>query len=85
VTHENDLAIRITSEWNDWRLATARLQDLRDVHWYQPKGAPRPLLHAYLAGPQSGNRVCVLRSHNVPSVYEELVRRAATSGREVNA
>lgn len=33
-------------EWNSWQTATVRLADLEDIHWRQPTGAPRPLIHA---------------------------------------
>ena len=74
----DDLAISVTADWNDWHSANARLGDLRDVHWHQPKGAPQPLIHAYVSpsDASTGHRVCVLRSHNIPDVYAELARRA---------
>lgn len=85
----HDSAISVSVEWNDWRSANTRLDDLRDVHWHHPKGAPHPLLHAYVSctevsglahNCEAGSaphdiRVCVLKSHNIPSAYEELVRR----------
>jgi len=87
----DDCAISVNVEWNDWRSANARLSDLRDVHWHQPKGAPQPLLHAYIscrevpapalahqceaASAPHNIRVCVLKSHNIPAVYTELVRQ----------
>ena len=93
-THDdiaNDSAISVTVEWNDWRSANTRLADLRDVHWHHPKGAPHPLLHAYVSCTEVSGlahtceassaphdiRVCVLKSHNIPAAYEELVRRRA--------
>lgn len=88
----DNLLISVTTDWNDWRSAHARLGDLRDVHWHQPKGAPRSMVHAYVScadivgGNFSHNcdqlsaphrvRVCVLRSHNMPSVYAEVARGA---------
>ena len=88
----DDFAISVSAEWNGWRSADARLGDLRDPHWHQPRGAPHPLLHAYVsciaiaggtllhtcdpASVPHSIRVCVLRSHNVPSAYAELARRA---------
>jgi hypothetical protein len=32
--------------WSDWRTAMVRLADLENIHWSQPSGAPRPLIHA---------------------------------------
>lgn len=92
---QHDFAISVTTEWNGWRSVSARLEDLRDVHWHQPLGAPWPMLHAYVScaslaagspahqcDPSSAPhriRVCVLKSHNVPSAYAEVVRRATPS------
>ena len=88
----DDILISVTADWNDWRSARVRLADLRDVHWHQPRGAPRSMVHAYMSCAdiiggtfshtcdQSSSphriRVCVLRSHNVPSVYAEMARVA---------
>ena len=41
--------IPVQREWNGWRLAEVRFKDLQDVHWFQPPGAPRALLHGYVA------------------------------------
>jgi hypothetical protein len=32
----DDVAVAVTVDWSDWRSASARLRDLRDVHWLQP-------------------------------------------------
>ena len=82
----------VQREWNGWRTALARVSDLEDVHWRQPTGAPRPLVHAYVpcVNLQSGNilhecdpataphhlLVCVLKSHTAADVFEALTRRA---------
>src|SRR4051812_49599101 len=85
----NESAISVTVQWNDWRSANTRIDDLRNVHWHHPKGAPHPLLHAYVSCSEVSGlahtceadsapheiRVCVLKSHNIPAAYEELVRR----------
>jgi hypothetical protein len=68
------------------------LSDLQEVHWSQPTGAPRRLVHGYvsctsiMAGdlPHNCDRtvpphrllVCVIKSHTCESVYAELERRA---------
>jgi hypothetical protein len=39
--------IEVVAEWNGWRTADVLVSDLENVHWFQPVGAPRPLLHAY--------------------------------------
>jgi hypothetical protein len=88
----DDFVVSVTVDWNDWRSANARFGDLRDVHWHQPHGAPHPLVHAYVScvDMRSGDlshdcggspaphriRVCVLKRHNMPTVYAELARRA---------
>jgi hypothetical protein len=88
---DDDLRISVTADWKDWRSTRVRIADLGDVHWYQPVGAPHPLVHAYIACSEilvDGThvcdmavtphrvRVCVLKSHNIPSVYSVLARRA---------
>jgi hypothetical protein len=89
---EDDTRICVQREWNGWRTAEVRLRDLQQVHWLQPSGAPRPLVHGYVScdGFITGSLVhecapeqrphpllvCVLKSHTVPAVYDELVRRA---------
>jgi hypothetical protein len=87
----DDFPISVTADWRDWRWASARLGDLRDVHWHQPKGAPHAMVHAFLScadvsgefshacDPSSAPhsvRVCILRSHNLSAAYAELTRRA---------
>jgi hypothetical protein len=88
---DEDLRISVTADWKDWRSTRVRVDDLRDVHWHQPPGAPHPLVHAYIACSEivvdrthvcdvavtpHRVRVCVLKSHNIPSVYSALARRA---------
>ena len=82
--------IRVQSEWNGWRTAGVRMSDLHEVHWFQPKGAPRRLVHGYVscasitAGELPHNCtgsphrlfVCVIKSHTSEAVYAELERRA---------
>lgn len=93
----HDSAISVNVEWNDWRSANARLADLHDVHWHQPKGAPHPMLHAYVSCREINGaalphqceassaphaiRVCVLKSHNIPEVYTELARQIKSVNR----
>jgi hypothetical protein len=89
---DDDAAISITAPWNGWRSAQVRLGALREPHWYQPAGAPKPLLHVYVSctsissgelthvcDPASAPhrfRACILKSHNMPAVYAELASRA---------
>jgi hypothetical protein len=82
----------VQRDWNGWKKAMAPASALQDVHWRQPAGAPRPMLHAYVscAALISGMvphecsedaaphrlLVCVLKCHTVPSVYDQLARLA---------
>jgi hypothetical protein len=89
---EDEAVIPVQREWNGWRTAEVRLRDLKGLHWFQPSSAPRELLHGYVSsdkvtalelpheGAARGNDpllVCVLKSHTLPAVYSELVRRAS--------
>jgi hypothetical protein len=85
------LQIRVTSDWNGWHGAEVRLRDIHGLHWRQPDGAPKPLLHGYVACTDVLNGdmphqcelrsaphpllVCIIRRHTVPALYAELVRR----------
>jgi hypothetical protein len=88
----DDLLIRVQAHWNDWSDAAIRLDDLQDVHWHRPPGAPHPLLHGYVCCSRilTGDiphwceaksaphrlHVCVLKGHTLSPVYSELIRRA---------
>jgi hypothetical protein len=85
-------AVVVRSEWHVWRTATVALDDLSDVHWAQPPGAPRPLIHAYvyctaiLSGVLTHDcrstpaphrlKVCILKCSNGQTLFEDLVRQA---------
>jgi len=87
--------VRVQREWSGWRSAEVSIDDLEQVHWRQPAGAPHRFLSAYvscqrLAGTdiahdcagRSGPHqilVCVLKRHVIPSVYAEIERRAAAA------
>jgi len=88
-------AVVVQRDWNGWHTATVRLDDLEQVHWHRPGGAPRPLIHAYVecarlrpgavphdCAEDTAHRllVCVLRQHTAPPVFEELARRADAAG-----
>jgi hypothetical protein len=91
----HDAVIRVQREWNAWRTAEVSIDDLEDIHWRQPAGAPHPLLHAYVPRARIAERdiphdfpgtpephrmrVCVLKRHLVPSVYAEIERRASAA------
>jgi hypothetical protein len=82
----------IQRDWRSWRTATVQMMDVEGVHWLQPKGAPRPLLHAYVCctAIRSGDvphdcqatpaphrlLVCVLRRHVQADVFATLARSA---------
>jgi len=87
----------VQRDWNGWRKAMTPMAALQDVHWHQPPGAPRPLIHAYVSCTEltSGDvphdcsgrgahrlLVCVLRQHTAPSVFCTLVERANAAGRQ---
>jgi hypothetical protein len=85
----------VQQDWNGWRKAWAPVSALEDVHWYQPPGAPKPLVHGYVACAAlvSGQLphdcssaphrllVCVLRQHTGSAVFDALVERANLSSR----
>ena len=86
--------IPVQREWNGWRLAEVRFNDLKDVHWFQPAGAPRPLLHGYVvpsalvsgdlmeqgvATPAERLLVCVIKCHMAAPVYTALAARAGAA------
>ncbi len=88
-----DLLVVVQREWNGWQKAMTPLSALEDIHWRQPAGAPRPLIHAYVAcealvsgdvphdcaGAGPGHRllVCVFKCHTPAEAFQRLVDRAA--------
>jgi hypothetical protein len=90
-THAEALVV-VQCAWNGWRSAMVRVADLEDLHWFQPSGAPRPLIHAsvccnkFVAGEiphECGLTprphylvVCLLKRHTAAGVFDELSRRA---------
>src|SRR5262249_52782636 len=48
MTPDIGFLVPVRCAWNAWRTAEVRLTDLHDIHWFQPPGAPRPLVHAYV-------------------------------------
>ena len=81
----------VQRDWSGWRKAMTPMAALENVHWHQPAGAPRPIIHAYVScrdltsgdiahdcADQAAHRllVCVLRQHTAPSVFGALVERA---------
>lgn len=93
---DGETLIVVQREWNGWRTAMVMLPDLEDVHWLQPNGAPRALIHAYVSCSKlrSGDLqhncelmsaphhllVCVLKSHTAVYVFEGLARLASKAG-----
>jgi len=88
----DDALIHVRSDWNDWHGASIRFDDLDDIHWCQPIGAPHAIVHGYISCSKIVDgviphwcdersaphrlHVCVLKKHTIPAVYTELVRRA---------
>jgi hypothetical protein len=83
--------VQVRDAWRGCRTAEVDVNDLEDVHWWQPPGAPRSIVHAYvLCSRLTGDiphdcttkrqphrlRVCVLKRSVAPSVHDELARRA---------
>jgi hypothetical protein len=91
-SRQSDALVVVQRDWKGWRKAMTPLHALENVHWHQPAGAPRPIIHAYVscadlasgdvphecgaAGAPHRLLVCVLKCHTAPSVFDELVRRA---------
>jgi hypothetical protein len=94
-----DTRIFVERAWDDWRVAEVLLADLHDLHWRQPSGAPRALIHGYIscssivAGSISHDcdhstcphrlLVCVLKKHCAPSVYAFIAQCADARARAV--
>ena len=93
----NEPLISIQREWNGWRTAQVRLGALESIHWHQPSGAPKPLLHGYvsceeiIAGnlqhdcagtPRHRLLVCVLKCHTAGTIYAALANRADEQRRD---
>jgi hypothetical protein len=86
--------VTVQREWNGWRSALVRAADLEDLHWSQPAGAPRALLHARVrcdrvvsgalphdCGPGAAAHdllVCILKCRTAVGVYDALTRCAGT-------
>jgi hypothetical protein len=85
--------ISVRLHWNSWQAAHVAIDDLQDIHWAQPSGAPRKLLHASVSCARIPSGVlphdctpgdaphqvlvCILKGHTPASVYAELECRAA--------
>jgi hypothetical protein len=91
MSYTEETLIPVQREWNGWRLAEVRVKDLQDVHWFQPPGAPRALLHGYVspstvvsgdlierAGAEAPDRllVCVIKCHMAAPLYTALAAKA---------
>ena len=88
MTVDQNVVVRVHVAWNGWQYADVPLAILKDVHWYHPVGAARPLVHAYVPsevfgavasfGVRMASRlhVCVLKGHALASAYQALVRYA---------
>ena len=97
VMSSEDAIVAVQTEWNGWRTAMVHVSDLQEIHWAQPPGAPRPLLHATVSCDRvaSGEilrlckqmplshrlRVCLLKCHLPTSVFERLAAQADAATR----
>jgi hypothetical protein len=88
----DETLVRVRAAWNSWHTAEVRVGDLSDVHWTQPAGAPRPIIHASISCTgtladelphrcselDDGHRisVCLLKHDCVTPVYLDLALRA---------
>jgi hypothetical protein len=97
VAPTDDAIVAVQTEWDGWHRAMVRVADLEEIHWAQPPGAPRPLLHATVSCHRvlSGNverlcketppphrlLVCLLKRHLSPTVFERLAARADSAAR----
>ncbi len=95
--HHVEIAVRVHAPWNGCTSAMVHSADLHGLHWLQPGGAPRPLLHAYVdcdkltngSIPHAcvrGSRphsilVCILKRHAMPEVYAGLAHCADSASR----
>jgi hypothetical protein len=91
------ILVVVQRAWSDWRTAVVHVAELEEIHWFQPAGAARPLLHAYIWCDKivSGNLshdclnstsphrllICLLKSRTAPCVYEALAERAVVADR----
>jgi len=88
----DEMLVPVRCAWNAWQTAEVCLADLQNIHWYQPPGAPRPLVHAYVECTKTQGQiahdcrttpaphrllVCVLKRHAAAPAYLELVRLAS--------
>lgn len=92
-----DAIVAVQTEWNGWRTAMVYVADLEEIHWAQPPGAPRPLLHAVVSCDRVGSGeverlcrqtppprrlvVCLLKCHLPSGVFERLASQADTAVR----
>jgi hypothetical protein len=88
----DDISICLHADWRHCQTASARFADLHDVHWHQPPGAPRAMVHGYVdcahvvrgeiphkCDPMTTPHrlhVCVLKRCTIPMVWAELARQA---------
>jgi hypothetical protein len=92
MTIDDGMLVQVRVAWNAWQTAEVHVADLTDIHWRQPTGAPRPLVHAYVdctkvvsgeiphacVDHATAHRllVCVLKRSSAQSAYDQLVRLA---------
>jgi hypothetical protein len=91
-TTRSETLVAVRGEWDGWRAADVEARNLTELHWSQPPGAPRAIVHGFIRCsdivrgdlPHGCERtagphrllVCILKRHNPPSVYAAIERRA---------
>ena len=95
-SHPLAFPVTVQCAWDGWETATVYATDLEQLHWRQPEGAPRPLVHGYVqctrvvsgtlahacADASRPHRVlvCVLKSRTLPLTFAQLARMADSGG-----
>ena len=70
---DNTTHVSVQLEWNGWQSADVRVDDLENVHWWQPPGAPRALLHAYVMSAKLNAGECVGSTNANDSLQQRLL------------
>ena len=70
---DNTPHVSVQLEWNGWQSADVRVDDLENVHWWQPPGAPRALLHAYVMSEKLNTGECVGSTNPNDSLQQRLL------------
>jgi hypothetical protein len=91
VAQRPESLVVVQRDWNGWKKAMAPLTAIRGVHWRQPLGAPRPMIHAYVdcdalvsgdvphdcgSGAAHQLLVCILKCHTCAAIFDQLAAQA---------